>query len=124
MVNLLPQVACMAIALIGETHGTNNIELTHGVGYVIMNRANQDVNRICSVTEAPYQFDGVKKVMTGKYVIDEKTLLTYELISLQIIHHQVTNPIGKATHFHDDRVKPFWAFTKKKLVRIENMTFY
>ena len=62
MVNLLPQVACMAIALIGETHGTNNIELTHGVGYVIMNRAEYNVNRICDVTEAPYQFDGVKKV--------------------------------------------------------------
>ena len=124
MVNLLPQVACMAIALIGETYGANNIELTHGVGYVIMNRANQDVNRICSVTEAPYQFDGVKKVMTGKHVIDEKTLLTYELISLQIMNRQVTNPIGHAKYFHDDRIKPFWAFTKKKLVRIDNVTFY
>ena len=124
MVNLLPQVACMAIALIGETHGANNIELTHGVGYVIMNRANNNVNRICEVTEAPYQFDGVKNVMTGKYVIDEKTLLTYELISLQVMNKQVTNPVGKAKYFHDDRIKPFWAFTKKKLVRIENVTFY
>ena len=84
MVNLLPQVACMAIALIGETHGTNNIELTHGVGYVIMNRADNNVNRICEVTEAKNQFDGVKQVMTGKHVIDEKTLLTYELISLGV----------------------------------------
>ena len=124
MVNLLPQVACMAIALIGETHGTNNIELTYGVGYVIMNRAEYNVNRICDVTEAPYQFDGVKKVMTGKYVIDEKTLLKYELISLQIMNKQVTNPIGKAKYFHDDRIKPFWAFTKKKMTRIENVTFY
>ena len=124
MVNLLPQVACMAIALIGETHGTNNIELTHGVGYVIMNRADNNVNRICEVTEAKNQFDGVKKVMTGKRPIDEKTLLTYELISLQIMNKQVLNPIGKAKYFHDDRVKPFWAFTKKKLTRIDNVTFY
>ena len=124
MVNLLPQVACMAIALIGETHGTNNIELTHGVGYVIMNRANYNVNNICKVTEAPYQFDGVKYVMTGKRPIDEKTLLKYELISLQVINKQVANPIGNATHFHDDRIKPFWAFTKKKITRINNVTFY
>ena len=74
--------------------------------------------------KAPYQFDGVKKVMTGKYVIDEKTLLKYELISLQIMNRQVLNPIGHAKYFHDDRVKPFWAFTKKKLTRIENVTFY
>lgn len=124
MVNLLPQVACMAIALIGETHGTNNIELTHGVGYVIMNRANYDVNRICEVTEAPNQFDGVKYVMTGKRRVDEKTLLTYELISLQVMNRQVMNPIGRAKYFHDDRIKPFWAFTKKKIARIENVTFY
>lgn len=124
MVNLLPQVACMAIALIGETYGANNIELTHGVGYVIMNRANQDVNRICEVTEAPYQFDGVRKVLQGKMYIDEKTLLSYELISLQIMNKQVTNPVGRATHFHDDRVKPFWSLNKKKLIRIDNVTFY
>lgn len=123
MVELL-QVACMAIALIGETHGTNNIELTHGVGYVIMNRANNDTSKICKVTEAPYQFEGTKHVMTGLRPIDEKTLLTYELISLQIINRRVANPIGNATHFHDDRVKPSWTLHKKKITRIGNMTFY
>lgn len=124
MVELLPQVACMAIALIGETHGANNINLTHGVGYVIMNRAENDVSKICEITEAPNQFDGVKMILTGKRSLDEKTLLTYELISLQIINKQVPNPIGHAKYFHDDRVKPYWTLNKKKLIRIENMTFY
>jgi len=123
MVELL-QVACMAIALIGETHGANNIKLTHGVGYVIMNRANNDTSKICKVTEAPYQFEGTKHVMTGKRPIDEKTLLTYELISLQIINRQVPNPIGHAKYFHDDRVKPYWTLRKKKIARIDNVTFY
>jgi spore germination cell wall hydrolase CwlJ-like protein len=123
MVELL-QVACMAIALIGETHGANNIKLTHGVGYVIMNRANNDTSKLCQVTEAPYQFEGTKHVMTGKRTIDEKTLLTYELISLQIINRQVPNPVGHATHFHDDRVKPYWTYNKKKITRIDNVTFY
>jgi hypothetical protein len=123
MVELL-QVACMAIALIGETQGTNNMKLTHGVGYVIMNRANNDTSKLCKVTEAPYQFEGTKHVMTGLRPIDEKTLLTYELISLQIINRQVPNPIGHAKYFHDDRVKPSWALHKKKITRIDNVTFY
>jgi hypothetical protein len=50
-----------------------------------MNRANNDTSKLCKVTEAPYQFEGTKHVMTGLRPIDEKTLLTYELISLQII---------------------------------------
>ena len=101
---------CMACALQGEAADQNGKGI-YAVGVTIMTRAKGDINKICKVTKARRQFEGMRS--KGEIKISEKVWT----ITNFIIESRETG----GTHFWSPKIqyklnrgKPSWAYKFEK----------
>lgn len=119
------QITCIAQAIYAEAN-TQSLEAKYGVGYLILNRVKSKRygKDACDVVYSKGQFIGIDDMNTNKHEQPStEDLLKTKLIALKVYYKQVTNPVGNATHFHDDSIdmKHVWG---KKAVKIDNLIFY
>ena len=135
-----PDVTCMAMNLYMEA-GHQSVAGKLAVGHVTLNRVDMEryPSSVCGVvTQGPtYQ---TKSGMTfpvkwrcqfswfcdGKADKPVDSITWNESIHLakKILHNRMYDFTDGATHYHNDQVSPAWSRQLKKIVVIDNHTFY
>ena len=119
------QITCIAQAIYAEAN-TQSLEAKYGVGYLILNRVKSKRygNDACDVVYSKGQFIGIDDIVNNRHEQPStEDLLKTKLIAIKVYYNKVANPVGNATHFHDDSIdmKHVWG---KKAVKIDNLIFY
>ena len=119
------QITCIAQAIYAEAN-TQSLEAKYGVGYLILNRVKSKRygNDACDVVYSKGQFIGIDDMVNNRHEQPStEDLLKTKLIAIKVYYNQVANPVGNATHFHDDSIdmRHVWG---KKAVKIDNLIFY
>ena len=135
-----PDVTCMAMNIYMEA-GTQSVAGKLAVGHVTLNRVDMEryPSSVCGVvTQGPtYQ---TKSGMTfpvkwkcqfswfcdGKAdkPVDSITWNESIYLARKILHNKMYDFTDGATHYHNDQVSPAWSRQLKKIVVIDNHTFY
>ena len=135
-----PDVTCMAMNIYMEA-GNQSVAGKLAVGHVTLNRVDMEryPSSVCGVvTQGPtYQ---TKSGMTfpvkwrcqfswfcdGKADKPVDSITWNESIHLEkkILHNRMYDFTDGATHYHNDQVSPAWSRQLKKIVVIDNHTFY
>ena len=135
-----PDVTCMAMNIYMEA-GNQSVAGKLAVGHVTLNRVDMEryPSSVCGVvTQGPtYQ---TKSGMTfpvkwrcqfswfcdGKAdkPVDSKTWNESIHLAKKILHNRMYDFTDGATHYHNDQVSPAWSRQLKKIVVIDNHTFY
>ena len=135
-----PDVTCMAMNIYMEA-GNQSVAGKLAVGHVTLNRMDMEryPSSVCGVvTQGPtYQ---TKSGMTfpvkwkcqfswfcdGKADTPVDSITWNESIHLakKILHNKMYDFTDGATHYHNDQVSPAWSRQLKKIVVIDNHTFY
>lgn len=104
---------CLALILYGEV-GTQTEIVQNSVGYVVMNRAQYNPDKICKVVNKPGAFHYITQLKQGvKKYPSELILSSYRVKAYRIIHNYASNPVGDANYFHDTSIKKpkYWKVT-------------
>jgi spore germination cell wall hydrolase CwlJ-like protein len=115
---------CLALILYGEASTQTEI-VQNAVGYVVMNRAKYNPDKICEVTHKPGAFHYITQLKQGvKKYPSELVLAQYRHKAYRIIHNYASNPVGDANYFHDTSInKPkYWKVTY--VAKYDKMIFY
>jgi spore germination cell wall hydrolase CwlJ-like protein len=115
---------CLALILYGEASTQTEI-VQNAVGYVVMNRAKYNPNKVCEVTHKPGAFHYITQLKQGvKKYPSELVLAQYRHKAYRIIHNYASNPVGDANYFHDTSInKPkYWKVTY--VAKYDKMIFY
>ena len=135
-----PDVTCMAMNIYMEA-GNQSVAGKLAVGHVTLNRVDMEryPSSVCGVvTQGPtYQTKSgmtfpVKWRCQFSWLCDGKadkpvdSITWNESIHLakKILHNRMYDFTDGATHYHNDQVSPAWSRQLKKIVVIDNHTFY
>lgn len=118
------QLTCIAQAVYHEAH-TESREAQLGVAYVILNRMRMTHKDACEVVFSKGQFSGIADMVTLKHEpASKENLLKAKIIAHAAWFHKETNPVGRAMYFHDNSIRPVWAFRHAHTVTIDRLIFY
>lgn len=134
---------CMRTNMYYEARNQNTDAAYIAVGYTVLNRtaSKRYPNTVCGVvTQArrdskgnplrhkcqfSWYCDG-KTEPAGRpeNIIERRAWDRASLLALKVMRKEVDNPIGSATMYHANYVKPFWRDSYKKVAVIESHIFY
>jgi spore germination cell wall hydrolase CwlJ-like protein len=118
---LVDALLCLTLALYYEARNEPLVGQV-AVAHVVMNRAENDPNKVCKVIAEPGQFPWYKR---GRF--DSVNPITYEkmrVIANGVLQGKTTDPTDGAVSFHAHYVKPGWPIRERKPMRIGAHIFY
>lgn len=123
---------CLARNIYFEA-GSESYEGKVAVAQVTINRKESKgfPNRVCDVVHQKTVLEDGSKVCQFSWTCDNTRQPSrklyqecYEIAKKVLIEGKRLPIIGKALFFHNDTVKPSWAYKKRVIARIGNHTFY
>lgn len=127
-------LTCLAANIYYESRGEPMMGQV-AVAMVTMNRANHDVNKICSVVTESKQFswtiDRVTKGKAGVYRINVESLPTNKqawdrakAVAFVAMNGWLPDVTGGSNFYHAKYVSPKWRYSMKRKKTIGNHIFY
>ena len=118
------ELTCIAQAIYHEAH-TESLTAQLGVAYVILNRMKASHKDACEIVFSKGQFEGISDMVTQKHEpASKEDLLKAKRVALNAWYKKLPNPIGNARYFHDDSIRPTWAYRHSKTITLDHLIFY
>ncbi|QDJ96300.1 hydrolase [Xanthomonas phage Xoo-sp13] len=133
---------CMRTNMYYEARNQRTDTAYIAVGYTVLNRtaSKRYPNTVCGVvTQArrdikgnpirhkcqfSWYCDGKSNKPRLDNVIEQRAWDRASLLALKVMRKEVDNPIGSATMYHANYVKPFWKDSYRQVAVIESHIFY
>lgn len=114
------QIDCLARAMYHEAQA-EPIKGIQAIGNVVINRKNskQFGNTLCEVVYEKNQFSGIRKRKITNWKSYNKI---YKIAEMTYISN--SDVTKGSTYFHNQKVKPRWAYRMQKTITIGNHSFY
>ncbi len=115
----------LAEAIVYESRG-EPLEGQYAVAWVIKNRAegsNRFPDGIVEVIRQPYQFSYLQDL----YKQTTPSAASWRIarrVAYNTLNEVVASPIGKATHYHANYVKPHWSTALPRVATVGNHIYY
>ena len=102
------------------------IEGQFAVAHVVMNRADGDPQKVCKIISADSQFSWWRDAKEGKlkFYHDSEEWKESQKVAASVIYRTHTDNTKGALFFHATYVKPYWASSMKKTIKIGQHIFY
>ena len=97
------------------------------VMFVVLNRVVDEKrwgNTVKGVLRERAQFSYVGDGRLAKGVVNKKRFEEIVVLAYNVTHGKISNPIGKANHFHATYVSPKWRLKAKFVKQIDDHIFY
>ena len=97
------------------------------VMFVVLNRVADEKrwsNTVKGVLRERAQFSYVGDGRLSKGVVNKKRFEEIVVLAYNVTHGKISNPIGKANHFHATYVSPKWRLKAKFVKQIDDHIFY
>lgn len=104
---------CMSLVDVGyfEARGEDDVGVI-AVMQVVLNRVDNKrawKDNIKGVVYQPYQFSYIHQLGEGRVMYDRKQVDRIKVLAYDVLHKQVADVTGSATHYHAKEVTPYWA---------------
>ena len=115
----------LAEAIVYESRG-EPLEGQYAVAWVIKNRAegsNRFPDGIVDVIRQPYQFS----YLQDKHLQHTPSAASWKIarrVAYNTLNNLVASPIGDATHYHANYVKPHWSTALPRVASVGNHIYY
>ncbi len=108
---------CLTDVIYHEARGTTT-ENQKMVGFVVMNRAEWKINKVCQTIYYPNQFH------TGKNFKEPNAYNVAREISWKLLNKKYEDVSQGAVYFHNTKVRPSWSYKKTYLFTLEGHKYY
>lgn len=118
------QCQSLAEAVVYEARGEEELG-RYAVAWVIRNRAEAKrwPDTITQVIHQYRQFSYLRDKHKQQTPTKQDWTRAY-VVGYDVLHDEITSPVGEATHYHSIRVRPRWAKDLEMVARIDNHIFY
>jgi len=136
------QLHCMALNMYFEARNQESDEAYAAVGYTVLNRVSSSryPDTICDVVfqghknsrggyihnkcQFSWVCDGLSDTPNTKHPIERMAWERANEVAFQVLTGSVDNPVGNATMYHANYVKPYWSKAYKVVGKIDDHIFY